>query len=79
MAGISEVSETTGIKTRRTCSVRVHERGKRKRESQKQKEKERARKRKERERNKKRELLSESIVTYMMFIRIGELLRDCRN
>lgn len=29
MAGISGVSETTGIKTRRTCSAREYEQGKR--------------------------------------------------
>jgi len=50
MAGVSEVSETTGIKTRQTCSARKYEQGKRKRESQRCSEKER-----ERERERKRE------------------------
>jgi len=53
MAGVSGVSETTGIKTRRTCFAREYEQGKRKREIAKmQREKERE---KDKKRNKERE------------------------
>lgn len=88
MAGVSEVSETTGIKTRQTCSARKYERGKRKRESQRCSERERKRIRggeRTRENNEERELKrerchqKESIVMYVLFVRIREFLRDCRN
>lgn len=46
MAGISGVSETTGIKTRQTCSAREYEQGKRKNHKvEKERKKERKRER----------------------------------
>lgn len=45
MAGVSEVSETTRIKTCQTCSAREYEQGKRKKESERCRERKRERER----------------------------------